>query len=230
MAGLVGAWLLVPADDGVVPAVADGAVGGPGGPGGAEPVGGRRLPRRAVPLLGAILALSFSTQCVIVVSGAWLEDVAGLSPGLIGVAVVVLAISELAGTAGAAVLNDRIGKARCVLLGGIVEAAGLVALIVGGENVAVGFIAFAVVICGFEHALISTFPLVSELSVSRRATGVGAALAILTVSRSAGSVVGAATYDAAGIARPATIALALLLAGLLVTATAVRDPAAAPAS
>lgn len=179
----------------------------------AEP--GRRHPG-ALAVYAMIGLSSIAVQLVIVVYGAWFEDAFGFSVAAVGVATIVVGSSEFVGAGATAVLTDRWGKRRSILIGLaiMVPAAALLGVVDG--RVGLGLLLLATTLVGFEFAFVSSLPLVAELDTGARGASLGKGAAVATVARAVGSVLGVVTYTRSGIALTGALtALIGIVAGVV---------------
>ncbi len=177
-----------------------------------------------VALFAMLMLLMGGSQCVFVVFGAWLEDRHGFSPATIGVAAVVLGAAELTASAGAALRADRWGKRRSLIAGAAVMAPAAALLGAAGGSAALGLVLLATFVLGFEFALVSALPIVSELDPANRAAAFGMAIGCGTVGRGLASVAATRLYEAHGLVGATLLAAVLGTSALLVAILAVREP------
>jgi MFS transporter, DHA1 family, inner membrane transport protein len=175
-----------------------------------------RLSPAAWRVIAGLGCLMGASTAAFVTFGSWLEDVHGFGAlGLGGVAL-LLGLGELASSASTIRFTDRLGKARSVRLGaGMMVPAALV-VVAFGSTLALGLGGLLVFIVGFEFAIVSLLPLISELRPSARAATIGLALAVGTLGRGMVAIPATWLYDRHGMG--ASMALGSVLA-LLVMAS-----------
>jgi predicted MFS family arabinose efflux permease len=146
--------------------------------------------------------------------GPFLENRHGFSTTMIGAVAVGLGGMELLGSGGTAVLTDRLGKRRAILLGLSVMGTGAALLIGFGsaERVA-AVIAILCFFLGFEFAYVSLLAVVSEVGGPKRGSVVAVDHAAVTVTRAAGAFIGPwAVGETAQRAQPLQIGVAVCIA------------------
>jgi predicted MFS family arabinose efflux permease len=147
--------------------------------------------RHVVVLLLTSLLLTMALEMPFIVYGAWLESSFGLSLSALGLASIVVGLAEAAAELGTTLLTDRLGKRRSVLIGLLGMAASLV-LLPGvarlGLWAALGGV--ALVILGFEFAIVSLLPLATELVPEARASLLSLNVTAFSLGRIAGAVTG----------------------------------------
>jgi predicted MFS family arabinose efflux permease len=189
----------------------------------------QRLVRR--PGVVALLVVGFLTAVAIetpfIVYGAWLEAGFGLGLGTLGIASISVGLAEAIAEVGTSVLTDRIGKKRSVvggLLGLALSLAALPLMSQYGVVPAMGGVVL-VILC-FEFALVSIYPLASQLVPEARATLLSFSIAAGSVGRIVGAMVGGWMWEwqANGIAFHAFIGAICALAAALVMVRGVAEP------
>jgi len=170
------------------------------------------------PALGFVLCQLLAVELIFVVYAAWLEADFGATTAQLGQIFALLGLVELAGSSGAALLTDRIGKRRAVLAGFGATAALMALLPLSAGSWGLFLLLFLLFDLCFEFAIVSVFPLVSGLAVRGRGTVMAASVAAVGVGRVIGSLLGPQLFAGAGFW--ANGLLAALLAGLGVAAGA----------
>lgn len=179
-------------------------------------------PGVAPALLVTFLQL-MAVELIFVVYGAWLTQDFGASTEQLGLVFGLLGLFELAGSLGATLLTDRVGKRRAVLAG--FAAMGLLALLLplsGGRwGLFLGlFLLFD--LC-FEFAVVSVFPLMSGLGAKARGTVMALCLAAMGSGRILGSLVGPRLFEATGFWAIGALAGAAALVGVGLGLAFVRE-------
>ncbi|MEO6653854.1 MAG: MFS transporter [Ilumatobacteraceae bacterium] len=167
---------------------------------------------------------------VFVVSGAWLDDVHGVSTGGLGLIAAGLGAVELLSSSGVATVGDRIGSRRSVQIGLSVLASGLLAMAVSGGVRWVAIVGLVVFLGGFEFGFVSSLTLVTEAAPMARGRAIGISNACGTVARGGAVVLSGQLYESFGIRGSITMSLAATTAAfamtmLTVTPVSVRSPA-----
>lgn len=181
-----------------------------------------RLPSVAPSLIMVGLQL-MALELVFVVYGAWLEADFGASTEQLGLVFGLLGLVELAGSLGATLLTDRLGKRRSVLVGfaamGILV--GLLPLSQG--NWALFLALFLLFDLFFEFAVVSSFPLISGLGAQARGTVMALSLTAMGIGRVVGSLAGPRLFEAMGFWGNGLLAAAASLLGVAIGAALIRE-------
>jgi predicted MFS family arabinose efflux permease len=149
-------------------------------------------------LTGLTMGLLFSSanEVVNLVFGVWMEDAFGLKIAALGAASVVIGLSELGGESLSASLTDRLGKAHSVGLGLILNSLAALLLPFLGHNLTGAFIGLFLFYITFEFTVVSSFPLMTEILPSMRATLLAINTAGLSLGRAAGALLAPILYTA----------------------------------
>lgn len=170
-------------------------------------------------------AMTASAQFLFLSHGLWLEDTYGLDTAEVGFAVVAVGAVEVVATSGSARLTDRVGKRRSMLAGSSVMTAALVALaLVSAPPLWLGLILLVLAFLGFEYAIVSAIPLISELDPGARAEMVGRAISVSTVIRAIVTLVATAIYVSHGFAVLMTVAAGTGIVAIVLAAVAMVEP------
>lgn len=182
------------------------------------------------PGLAAAILFTFlicvSNQIIYVVYGAWLEDSFGLSVAQIGAATAVLGAAELLGESGAAAITDRIGKPGAILTGIIVSILGAVSIMVLQSGLAGSLFALFLFYAGFEFALVSLFPLITEMVPAARGTASSIVIAALEIGHALGAVMAPGLYFL-GLNRSLIVSIILNLLALAMFQFGIRKASTA---
>lgn len=156
-------------------------------------VTGARIIRQHPAALGALAAallIGLANETVFIVYGAWMEDAFGLQVAALGLASAVVGLAELGGEGVVATVVDRIGKRRAVILGMLGNALTAILLPVAGFNVGGALAGLFAYFLTFEFALVSLIPLMTELVPGARATLMAGNVAVFSVGRMLGALLG----------------------------------------
>jgi len=147
-------------------------------------------------LFAVLMGLSSGAgnEIVVVVFGAWLEDVFALEVVTLGAVSVVIGLSEIGGETLAAWLVDRLGKEKSIALGLLVNSMTVVLLPVMSKTLLGGLVWLFIFFISFEFSMVSSLPLMSELYPHGRATLIGVYIASWTFGRALGALVGPLLY------------------------------------
>jgi DHA1 family inner membrane transport protein len=181
--------------------------------------------RASMPVYIAFGALLTASTTVFVVFGVWMEDAYGLSIAGIGGVSLLLGLAEALATTTTIRLTDRIGKRRAVIVGAALMVPAALAFAVVGGSVVAGVAALVVFVLGFEFAIVSVLPLLTELHPEARASSLGLAVAAGTVGRAGGALATTALYARYGMGASGAVAALCGVAVVAVFAVAVREPA-----
>ncbi len=147
--------------------------------------------RRVLVLLLTSLLMTVAMEAPFIVYGAWLEAAFGLSLSTLGLASIVVGLAELGGEFGTALLTDRFGKRRSVLLGLLGLAAGLLLLpVLARQGLAAALGGIVLVVLSFEFAVVSLLPLATELVPEARASLLSLNMTAFSLGRILGAVMG----------------------------------------
>ena len=119
--------------------------------------------RPGLPAFVALGLLMTSSQMVFVVFGAWLDDAFGYGTLAVGGVAFLLGVAELASSMSTIRFTDRIGKRRSVAFGTALMVPTALAFGAVGEASAVGIAVLFVFVLGFEFAIVSFIPLITEV-------------------------------------------------------------------
>lgn len=181
---------------------------------------GQRSVRAA---LGFIVLQLLAVELIFVVYAAWLQGDFGASTAQLGLVFGVLGIVELAGSLGAMLFTDRIGKRRAVLAGfGLMAGFVLLLPLTAGrwEFFLIVFLLFG--LC-FEFAIVSMFPLVSGLVREGRGTVIALAIAMVGLGRIIGSLIGPRLFESLGFGTNALLAGAFAAIGVVIGVAWMRE-------
>ncbi len=183
----------------------------------------RLLGQRAVlVLLLVALLFTLANEIPFIVYGAWLESAFGLSLTHLGLASIVVGLAEAGAEVGAALLSDRLGKRRSVLIGLAGLALTLVALPwMARLGLLPALLTFALSVMAFEFSIVSYLPLATELAPQARASLLSLLVTAFNLSRILGAWTGSwlwrwqnlTVHAAAGVVC-ALVAALLLIRGL----------------
>jgi predicted MFS family arabinose efflux permease len=177
-----------------------------------------------IALAGLSLAflLSAANESINIVYGSWMEGQFGLQVAAIGLVSTIVGIAELGGEGGVAALSDRLGKRRSAGIGiGVFGLACLLLPLLGGhlETALVGLFMFY---AGFEFAVVSSIPLMTELMPQARATLMALNVTSFSLGRVMGSLIGQPLYQL-GLGANGVVGFALSLIALMMIAFFVRE-------
>jgi MFS transporter, DHA1 family, inner membrane transport protein len=173
--------------------------------------------RNTPALAGISIALwaSAANELINLIFGVWLEDSFGLQITALAGASAVIGLSELSGEGLVALLTDRIGKPRALLLG--MSANSLTAILlpfIGRTEVGalVGLFLFYIT---FEFVMVSHVPMMTELLPGARATIMSFNLTGHSLGRALGAFLAPFIYQQFGFLFVALLAVVFNVFGLI---------------
>jgi MFS transporter, DHA1 family, inner membrane transport protein len=156
-----------------------------------------RFVLKSGPALAALMmGFLFTTanEVVNLMFGVWMEDSFGLQIMALGAASAIIGISELGGEGLTAVLVDRLGKERSILIGLVLNGLSAIALPLLGTSVAGGLIGLFFFYLTFEFTIVSSLPLLTEILPTARATLMGINIATFSLGRALGAFIAPQLY------------------------------------
>lgn len=164
-----GAALPAPATP--APVAAAPVAGAPALPFGARVAAYFRLPGNIVSTWATIAAGAlnyFAALQVMIIYGTWLSDTWGLGPAALGRVAFVFGWFDLTASVGVSLFADRLGKRPAMMLGALVAVVGYFAAAFLRLPMVGAIALIGVARLGFEFAIVSYFPLVSEQQPTQR--------------------------------------------------------------
>ncbi len=203
-------------------------------PAGRPPFHGAHMPRRWSGMIalsqrnvwGVILLLTcllWAIELIFVVYAGWLQADFGATTEQLGFIFGLLGFVELGGSGGSALLTDRLGKRRAVLLGLVALAIVQAVLPFSAGNWTLFLPLFLLMGLCFEFALISTFPLLSEMVPSMRGTVLALGLAAMGIGRVSGSLLGPFLWRTYGFIVNGLLASGFVLLSVMIGLLLVRE-------
>ena len=119
--------------------------------------------RPGLPTFLAVGLLMAAGQMVFVVFGAWLEDSYGFGTLAVGGVAFLLGVAELCSSTSTMRFTDRIGKRRAVTMGAALVIPAALGLGAVGAHVVAGIAVLFLFVLGFEFAIVSFIPLITEV-------------------------------------------------------------------
>jgi predicted MFS family arabinose efflux permease len=148
--------------------------------------------RRGMWIFAAFGLMAGASQLVIVVYGVWLGDRFGAVGFLFGVGDLFATVVTMRHT-------DRIGKARAAMIGAAVLTVAAASLLVTDRHAASAVASMLVLLGGYEFALLSTKPMLTEIDPTNRGLGIGIGFGASAAVRGLAAVAGTALYSAHGL-------------------------------
>ena len=161
------------------------------------------------------LLTSTANDALFVIYGVWLEQRFGLSLVQIGLGTVAIGAAELGGEFMTALLADRYGKKRVLVLGLALGALGYLLLPWFGVRLVPALAWLFFIFLSVEFTIVTAISLATEVMPDHRGTMMAAFLAAAGLGRMAGALSGGLLWNAGGI-----VMVSLVAAGLNATALA----------
>ncbi len=140
------------------------------------------------------IALTSANQVVTVVFSTWLEDVHNLQIVALGAASMLIGFSELGGEGLTALIVDRLGKERSVILGLALNAAVALSVSLLGGTLPGALAWLFLFFLTFEFAIVCCLPLMTEVMPRARATLMAFFIGSLSFGRGVGALVAPQLY------------------------------------
>ncbi|NNC79554.1 MAG: MFS transporter [Acidimicrobiales bacterium] len=142
------------------------------------------LSRSTIAALSAPALLLSGATMLFFGHGTWLEEVYDFNATRIGFAVITVGLAEFGGSYGSSWLTDRLGKRQSILGGSALMLVAVIGLAIAPEaHIVVGLGLLLTAFLGFEFAIVSSIPLMSELDTDARARMVGLSIGVKSVAR-----------------------------------------------
>lgn len=181
--------------------------------------------RNTTALAGISIALwaSAANELVNLIFGVWLEDSFGLQIAALAGASAVIGLSELSGEGLVALLTDRIGKPRALVLGLSANTAMAILLPFIGRTEVGALIGLFLFYITFEYTLVSHIPMVTELIPGARATVMAFNVTGHSLGRAIGAFLAPFIYRQFGFMFVALLAVVFNIIGLLAVGRLQKD-------
>lgn len=171
------------------------------------------------------LLVVFASENVYIVYGAWLENQFHLSVATIGVISIVVCLAEFSAESISTGWVDRIGKRKAILVGLIINILAYLLLPTLARNLAGALCGLFLVYGSFDFSIVSTLPLISELSPKARSTLLAFNVAAMAVGRLVSSLSAVRVWSAHGIAGNTLISAAAVLTAFTILRFLVKERA-----
>jgi predicted MFS family arabinose efflux permease len=145
---------------------------------------------RIVGAMSIGLFSSLANEMLNVVYGRWMEQSFRLDVATLGATAIVIGGAELMGEGAVAVLSDRLGKRRTILLGVGLSTLAYLALPFLTADLALALVGVFLAYFSFEMTIVGALPLISELVPEARGTVLSTTSAFHSVGRMAGALAG----------------------------------------
>jgi predicted MFS family arabinose efflux permease len=124
----------------------------------------------ALAAMGLTVFSCIANEFINLTFGVWMEDSFGLKLLALGGAAAVLGTAELGGEGLVALITDRLGKRRAILIGLLVNSLAVLSLPVISLNVVGALIGLFFFYISFEFLIVSSIPLMTEVMPAARTT------------------------------------------------------------
>ena len=155
--------------------------------------------RAALGAIGFAFFVSIANDNLFVVYGAWLEEAFGLNIVTLGMWTSAIGIAELSGESLTAILADRFGLKRSVILGLSLCSMSYWLLPILGQALVTAFGSLFLIFLTFEFTIVSFLSLSTELLPGSRATMMSGFLAAAGFGRIVGALIGGPVWLTGGI-------------------------------
>lgn len=153
--------------------------------------------RPSMSAVGASLLMIIGSRGLMIVYGAWFEDVFQMNEQMLGDVSTSIGAAGIAGLVLVGLLTDRLGKKPSLIIGLGVSALAAVGLPFLKDNLALTVSALFLYYLAFEFALVTGISLVSELRPETRATLIAFNAAAVSAGDAVGSFIGPRVYQGA---------------------------------
>lgn len=175
---------------------------------------------RAYPVIWAAALYMMLTlvaqEVLFIVYGDWMEGTFNLSLTSLGLATMLIGLSELTGEATAGWSVDRFGKRPVVVLAGLLNAGLYVLIPLAGSSLTVTLGTLFFLFLTFEVAVVGAIPLLTELVPSARGVVMSMSLGAMAAGRLIGSLLGPALWQQGGITANALVAATVMVLAVVV--------------
>ena len=141
------------------------------------------------------LGLVSANQVVNVFYSTWLSEKFNLETVALGVASIVIGFSELGGEGICALVVDRLGKERSILLGFISNSVVALLLPLMDHSLTAALIWLFLFFMTFEYTIVANLPLMTEVLPRARTTMLAAFVASLSLGRAVGAFIAPFLYN-----------------------------------
>lgn len=139
--------------------------------------------------------VSSANEVVNTVFGVWMEDAFGLKIAALGMASAVIGISEFSGELFVIGFTDRLGKAKAVSLGLVLNSISALLLPVLARNTWGALLGLFLLYITFEFTLVSVIPMMTEIMPTYRATMTAFSAASHSLGRAIGAPIATLLYS-----------------------------------
>jgi predicted MFS family arabinose efflux permease len=178
--------------------------------------------KRALAALGVSLLIAAANDMLFVIYGAWLESF-GLTVAALGAATIVIGVAEISGESLTALISDRLGLKRSVLIGLALSTLAYLLLPLAGHSLPLALAGLFLAFIAFEFTVVTSFSLFSELLPQARATMMSSNMAALSIGRILGTAAGGFVWLTAGLWGIGLVAAAISVTAFVGLLWGLRD-------
>jgi MFS transporter, DHA1 family, inner membrane transport protein len=168
-----------------------------------------RANRMALGGLGFGFLVSMANDNLFVVYGAWLEEAFTLSLVALGAATTVIGVAEMLGEMLTASVADRLGLKRALAAGVCLATLAYACLPLVGQTLPLALLGLFLVFLSFEFGVVTAISLFTEVLPGARATMMSAFLAVMSMGRVAGALLGGPVWLSGGFLATGTVSAVL---------------------
>lgn len=144
--------------------------------------------------LSMILMISVANEVVNLVFGVWLENTFQLQVTALGLAAIVIGVSEFFGESLVSIVSDRLGKRRAIGLGMLGNSMAAIALPYLAQNRSLALLGLFIFYLFFEFTFVSAVPLMTEILPQARATLMAINIATTSLGRAIAALITPAIF------------------------------------
>lgn len=174
--------------------------------------------RPAAGMLAFGFCISVANDSLFVIYGAWFEQDFQVSMVTLGFSTIAIGLAELLGESATALLADRLGLKRAIIIGLVLAAGSYLLLPLIGLSLTSAMAGLFLVFLFFEFTIVTSFSLGTELLPDSRATMLAGFYSIAGIGRMCGVLLGGflwKSYGIAGVCRSSALFTVLGLLALL---------------
>lgn len=154
---------------------------------------------RVIGMMGFGFFMSLGCDNLFIVYGAWLETSYGLSLAAIGLGTILIGLAELLGEGVTALISDRMGLKKAIVLGGFLCSGAYFLLPVLDRGLGFVLAGLFLVFLFFEFTIVTAMGLATELVPEFRASTLSAFYAVAGMGRVAGDFSGGLVWSRSDI-------------------------------
>jgi predicted MFS family arabinose efflux permease len=143
--------------------------------------------------------ISAANDVLFVIYGAWLEQSFSLGIVALGTATMVIGIAEVCGEGLTALLADKIGLRRSLVIGVVISAGAFLLLPLAGGSLPLALGGLFLVFVSYEFTVVTSFSLFTEVMPEARATMMSTYFAAAGLGRVAGASLGGVLWLTSGL-------------------------------